>query len=155
MTTRTVAATAGIVFRRVVGEKRPGNHLRDDRRVLSLRKEDILRRDSISNTSPGLASNPVLSPQELVSCDDKDSGCHGGNPILTYEWLESHGLETNSAYPYTSGSGPTAGKDGNCSADLSQERWMVDDFKIITSSDDGPKSDAPIKEWVLNKGKSE
>lgn len=106
-------------------------------------------------TSPGLASNPVLSPQELVSCDDKDSGCHGGNPILTYEWLESHGLETNSAYPYTSGSGPTAGKDGNCSADLSQERWMVDDFKIITSSDDGPKSDAPIKEWVLNKGKSE
>ena len=28
-----------------------------------------------------------LSPQVLLSCDENDRGCHGGDPKNTYEWI--------------------------------------------------------------------
>jgi len=52
-----------------------------------------------------------FSVQQIVSCDKNDAGCDGGDTISAYEYIESAGgLETDSAYPYTSG----GGNDGSC-----------------------------------------
>jgi len=42
-----------------------------------------------------------LSEQELVDCDGADSGCNGGLPEVAYGYVQSHGLEDESAYPYS------------------------------------------------------
>jgi len=53
----------------------------------------------------------TLSPQQIVSCDKTDDGCNGGNTETAYDYVAAHGLELNSAYPYTSG---TSGRTGTC-----------------------------------------
>jgi len=61
-----------------------------------------------------LAGNtlPVLSPQQLVSCDKGDGGCAGGDLPTAYKYIESAGgVESNQQYPYTSGG---SGSNGAC-----------------------------------------
>jgi len=31
-----------------------------------------------------------LSPQLIISCEQKDYGCHGGNSIYVYEWIKDN-----------------------------------------------------------------
>lgn len=62
----------------------------------------------------------VLSPQQINSCDKVDQGCNGGNTETAYGYVKkAGGIESNSNYPYTSGSGIT----GRCkfnSADIAE-----------------------------------
>jgi cathepsin B len=59
-----------------------------------------------------LSTNVVLSPQDLVSCDNADGneGCNGGYPIKAWQYMQATGVTTDACYPYTSGAGVT----GNC-----------------------------------------
>jgi len=52
-----------------------------------------------------LAGNSMveLSPEQIVDCDKVDQGCNGGNTPTAYKYVQAHGLETEAAYPYTSG----------------------------------------------------
>jgi len=52
-------------------------------------------------------SLPVLAPQQIVSCDtvSGDQGCNGGWPAWAYTYLNTTGMDTEAAYPYTSGGG--------------------------------------------------
>jgi len=56
--------------------------------------------------------NVILSPQNLVSCDNKDGneGCNGGYPIKAWQYFLSTGVVSDECYPYSSGGGVT----GNC-----------------------------------------
>jgi len=48
----------------------------------------------------------ALSPQQVVSCDKVDGACNGGDLPTAYAYIkQAGGLETNAAYPYTSGGG--------------------------------------------------
>lgn len=49
--------------------------------------------------------NVVLSPEDLVSCDTNDYGCNGGYMDMAWEYLEQHGVVTDSCFPYQAGSG--------------------------------------------------
>jgi len=50
----------------------------------------------------------TLSPQQITSCDKVDGGCNGGWPYRAYDYVKSAGgMELESDYPYTSGSGST------------------------------------------------
>lgn len=49
--------------------------------------------------------SPVLSPEDMVSCDKKDSGCMGGNLPSAWQYLITSGIVTDSCWPYQSGSG--------------------------------------------------
>jgi len=50
----------------------------------------------------------TFSEQQIVSCDSVDGGCNGGDTISAYQYIEqAGGLETENAYPYTSGGGDT------------------------------------------------
>ncbi|KAL0224192.1 hypothetical protein P9112_003582 [Eukaryota sp. TZLM1-RC] len=46
---------------------------------------------------------PVLSPQELTSCDTSNHGCNGGLHTGAYRYMEYNGLATDACYPYISG----------------------------------------------------
>jgi len=53
---------------------------------------------------------PVLSPQQIVSCDHKDDGCSHGDPPTAFKYIEkAGGLESNASYPYASFSGNSSG----------------------------------------------
>jgi len=75
-----------------------------------------------------------LSEQELVSCDTSDSGCNGGLPDRAYEWMidSKSGLELESAYPYTSGTG----NSGTCRKVASQEKVFINGYKDISTDED-------------------
>jgi cathepsin B len=47
----------------------------------------------------------VLSPQDMVSCDTQDHGCHGGNLHKSWYYLTTTGIVDDECYPYTSGKG--------------------------------------------------
>jgi len=52
-----------------------------------------------------LAGNSMveLSPEQIVDCDTVDQGCNGGDTVTAYKYVQQYGLETEAAYPYTSG----------------------------------------------------
>jgi len=41
-----------------------------------------------------------LSPQQLISCNTENDGCHGGDKNLAHQWMEQNGIvdETCSIY---------------------------------------------------------
>jgi len=48
--------------------------------------------------------NVSLSEQFLVSCDETDDGCDGGQPLNAWQFLQSEGAPLSSCYPYAMGS---------------------------------------------------
>jgi len=50
-------------------------------------------------------ASPVLSPEDLVSCDQNDNGCGGGMLSRAWEYLQQTGIVTDTCFPYTAGSG--------------------------------------------------
>lgn len=58
---------------------------------------------------------PVLSTQQIISCDTHDSGCDGGDPSTALDYVEkAGGLDESRDYPDTS---HQTGKTGHCSWD--------------------------------------
>ena len=50
-----------------------------------------------------LTTSDTLSPQQIVSCDQVDYGCNGGNTETAYQYVKVNGgLTTDAQYPYTS-----------------------------------------------------
>jgi len=80
-------------------------------------------------TASALAGNPLvqLSAQELISCDTFDEGCTGGNTINTRQFLQQHGLQSETTYPFTSSAGGAAAPCAGTSApsvDVQSLHWM-------------------------------
>eukprot|EP00005_Dracoamoeba_jomungandri_P001068 CAMPEP_0174257530 /NCGR_PEP_ID=MMETSP0439-20130205/6642_1 /TAXON_ID=0 /ORGANISM="Stereomyxa ramosa, Strain Chinc5" /LENGTH=335 /DNA_ID=CAMNT_0015340641 /DNA_START=40 /DNA_END=1047 /DNA_ORIENTATION=+ len=72
----------------------------------------IFLQDKQSN----LTAPPVLSVQQITSCDLLSFGCSGGNPMFAFSYVHSHGIEADKDYPFTSGNGTT----GKCKYDASE-----------------------------------
>lgn len=49
--------------------------------------------------------SPVLSPEDMVSCDQLDMGCQGGMLPQAWKYLIQTGIVTDSCMPYSAGSG--------------------------------------------------
>lgn len=47
----------------------------------------------------------VLSPEDLVACDNIDHGCNGGYLAMAWRYLTNTGIVTDSCFPYSSGDG--------------------------------------------------
>lgn len=58
--------------------------------------------------------SPVLSPQDLVSCDTSDYGCRGGYLDRAWKYLVNTGIATDSCFPYTAGNGHVQKCVSNC-----------------------------------------
>jgi len=64
-----------------------------------------------------------LSEEDLVQCDTTDNGCSGGLMDRAFKWVESHGVASEAAYPYTTST--KSGTTGTCSTSKR-------DFPVIT-----------------------
>merc|ERR550537_1857362 len=49
--------------------------------------------------------SPVLSPEDMVSCDKGDMGCSGGMLPKAWSYIQNTGLVTDSCFPYSAGTG--------------------------------------------------
>jgi len=49
--------------------------------------------------------SPVLSAEDLVSCDKKDHGCGGGDMPDAWNYLTTTGIVTDACFPYSAGTG--------------------------------------------------
>merc|ERR1712125_231382 len=74
-----------------------------------------------------------LSEEDLVQCDKTDSGCKGGLMDNAFEFVKSHGIASENAYPYTSGGGTT----GSCnSAKEGQPVVSITGYTDVPSRDE-------------------
>ncbi len=89
-----------------------------------------------------LTVSDTLSPQQIVSCDDTDLGCDGGDTETAYEYINKiGGMETDTEYPYTSYWGTT----GTCSATASDYLVTVTAYYTVEGESD-------MKSFVLSTG---
>jgi len=51
----------------------------------------------------GGKQNPILSEQDLTSCDTANSGCNGGNLVPAWNYMKNTGVVTEPCYPYAMG----------------------------------------------------
>merc|ERR1719436_1853407 len=49
--------------------------------------------------------SPVLSPEDMVSCDNGDMGCRGGRLPQAWSYLTKTGIVSDKCFPYTAGKG--------------------------------------------------
>jgi len=50
-------------------------------------------------------ASPVLSPEDMVSCDKSDMGCGGGQLPNAWKYIQNTGLVTDACFPYGAGNG--------------------------------------------------
>jgi cathepsin B len=58
--------------------------------------------------------SPVLSAEDMVSCDKSDMGCSGGALPNAWSYMEKTGLVTDTCFPYTAGKGQAAACVSKC-----------------------------------------
>merc|ERR1712151_67477 len=59
-------------------------------------------------------ASPVLSPEDMVSCDKVDMGCRGGQLPAAWNYLKDTGIVTDSCFPYTAGNGTAPACASKC-----------------------------------------
>jgi len=74
----------------------------------------------------------TLSPQQITSCDKSDAGCNGGNTETAYKYVASAGgLESNAAYPYTSGK---TQRSGTCKFSKSGAKATIKGYSTVSKT---------------------
>lgn len=74
-------------------------------------------------------ASPPLSPEDMVSCDAGDNGCHGGQLPKAWKYLEDTGIVSDTCFPYTAGNGAAPACPNRC---VNSEAW--DQSKVKASS---------------------
>jgi len=80
-----------------------------------------------------------LSPQQVVDCDTVDQGCNGGDTPTAYAYIKGAGLETEAAYPYTSGvfgAEELGSGSGSCSYNSADVAVNITGFSYGTTNND-------------------
>ena len=81
------------------------------------------------NAVKGTIGLQKLSVQQVVSCDQVDGGCNGGDTITAYQYIQkAGGLTSEAKYPYTSGEGDT----GFCSWNGGDIVASISSYKYAT-----------------------
>jgi len=70
-------------------------------------------------------ASPVLSVEDMVSCDKSDMGCHGGRLPQAWEYLTNTGIVTDSCLPYEAGDGTVPACPSRCQDDESFTRYKA------------------------------
>jgi len=112
-------------------EKWPGliHPIRDQQRCGSCwafsASEVLSDRVAIASGKP----SPVLSPEDMVSCDHGDMGCQGGYLPKAWSYLKSTGIVSDKCFPYAAGNGTAPVCPNKCS---DSESWQSS--KILAKS---------------------
>jgi len=77
-------------------------------------------------------ASPVLSPQDLVSCDKTDQGCKGGRLPDAWNYLKTTGIVTDTCEPYTAGTGTSGTCLHKCSDSEAYKKYKSKDAYKVT-----------------------
>merc|ERR1711904_115229 len=77
-------------------------------------------------------ASPVLSPQDLVSCDKTDQGCNGGRLPDAWNYLKTTGIVTDTCEPYTAGTGTSGTCLHKCSDSEAYKKYQSKDAYKVT-----------------------
>eukprot|EP01065_Artemidia_motanka_P014103 TRINITY_DN18065_c0_g1_i1.p2 TRINITY_DN18065_c0_g1~~TRINITY_DN18065_c0_g1_i1.p2 ORF type:complete len:391 (+),score=105.21 TRINITY_DN18065_c0_g1_i1:132-1175(+) len=91
--------------------------------------------------------NLVLSPEDLVSCDDGNYGCDGGYLDVAWQYFENKGVVPDTCFPYTAGSGIAPTCQTKCSDGSTPKRYFIKQGSIVQ-----PKDVASIQTLIMNSG---
>eukprot|EP00662_Eupelagonemidae_sp_cell21_P021393 gene21393-44730_t len=91
----------------------------------------------------------ALSAQDLVSCDGKNHGCHGGDLPDAWTYLAQTGIVSQECLPYSSGDGNVSSCPGGC---LGGGTWQKHRCEQTTTGFTGERynmldDEASIKNW--------
>jgi len=87
-----------------------------------------------------------LSEQQLVSCDKTDAGCNGGLQENAFDYvIRVGGIQSEAAYPYTSGKGVVA----TCKVDTTKFVANISAWGQVSSS---PSGEAAIAPYLVQNG---
>lgn len=75
----------------------------------------------------------ILSPEDLVSCDDSNDGCQGGQLQSAWQYMANPGVVADSCFPYTAGGGSAPPCSEKCS---SGQVYKVQGSTIHTYTDE-------------------
>jgi len=75
-------------------------------------------------------ASPVLSPEDMVSCDTGDMGCSGGSLPGAWSYLQSTGIVSDACLPYSAGSGTAPPCTQQCA---DGESWSSSKVKASSS----------------------
>jgi len=83
------------------------------------------------------AINHVLSPEDMVSCDKSDSGCHGGYLDHAWKYLAEVGIVTDACFPYGAGKGVAPACRTTCvNASIPFKKYKSADFYQVKGEED-------------------
>jgi len=101
-----------------------------------------------SDSMRTLGTSYILSPEQITQCDTTSSGCNGGWTERAYNYVKkAGGIETDSAYPYTSYQGVT----GSCHSSASDFVIKVSGFTSISGSTTSEK-ESNMANYMLSTG---
>jgi len=75
-------------------------------------------------------ASPVLSPEDMVSCDGGDMGCSGGRLPDAWSYLSSTGIVSDACFPYTAGGGTAPACSKKC---VDGESWSSSKVKASSA----------------------
>jgi len=100
----------------------------------------------------------LLAPQVLVSCENPDFGCNGGDSLTAYQYIKTYGISDETCSPYQA-RGHTNGL--GCTDDIickncnpSEGCWIPDEWDYYTVDEFGPlaNSEAAIMSELYQRG---
>lgn len=100
----------------------------------------------------------ILAPQVLISCEDPDLGCHGGDARTAYEWISKNNITDETCSPYQA-----KGHDNGigCSSEIKCKNcrhsdgkcWAQERAKIYSVGDYGDvKGEEAMMNELINRG---
>jgi len=75
-------------------------------------------------------ASPVLSAEDMVSCDTGDNGCHGGRFPSAWQYLQDSGIVSDACFPYAAGSGDAPECPQQCA---NSESWSQSKVKASSA----------------------
>jgi len=78
-------------------------------------------------------ASPVLSPEDMVSCDTGDQGCNGGMLDNLWEYLVSTGIVSDACFPYGAGTGVAPACASKCADGEAWNKYKAADYFHFTS----------------------
>jgi len=75
-------------------------------------------------------ASPVLSPEDMVSCDTGDMGCQGGRLPAAWQYLQSTGIVSEACLPYSAGGGDAPACSKQCA---DGESWSSSKVRASTA----------------------
>lgn len=80
-------------------------------------------------------ASPVLSPEDMVSCDKSDDGCSGGMLPNAWTYLKDTGIVTDACFPYGAGGGKAPACVDKCANGADFQKYKASSVYSISGND--------------------